>query len=77
MLTDPEDRSIVESVIRMAAAFNREVIAEGVETLEIGTALIRLGCPMAQGYGVAKPMSATALIGWAQHWQQAARWRDL
>lgn len=77
MLTDTDDRGIVESVVRLAGAFNREVIAEGVETLEIGAALLRLGCHLAQGYGVAKPMPAAALADWAVQWHQQARWRDL
>lgn len=77
MLTDAEDRGIVESVIRLASAFNREVIAEGVETLDIGAALLHLGCHLAQGYGVAKPMPAEALTGWMAQWQQQAPWRAL
>ncbi|MDR7305508.1 EAL domain-containing protein [Rhodoferax saidenbachensis] len=77
MLTDSEDRGIVESVIRLASAFNREVIAEGVETLDIGAALLGMGCHLAQGYGVAKPMPAAALAPWAAQWRQQARWRDL
>jgi diguanylate cyclase (GGDEF)-like protein/PAS domain S-box-containing protein len=77
MLTDAEDRGIVESVIRLASAFNREVIAEGVETLEIGAELLCMGCHLVQGYGVAKPMPAAALTEWARQWHLQARWRDL
>jgi diguanylate cyclase (GGDEF)-like protein/PAS domain S-box-containing protein len=77
MLTDADDRGIVESVIRLAGAFRREVIAEGVETLDIGAALLRLGCHLAQGYGIAKPMPAAALAGWAEQWHQQALWRSL
>lgn len=77
MLTDADDRGIVESVIRLAGAFNREVIAEGVEALDIGGALLRLGCHLAQGYGVANPMPASALMGWVLQWHEQARWRDL
>jgi len=40
----------------LAAAFHRQVIAEGVETVEHGTMLLRLGCELAQGYGIARPM---------------------
>ena len=56
MLDDPNDLGIVDSVVRLAQAFNRPVIAEGVETLEHGAALLLLGCTLAQGYGVARPM---------------------
>ncbi|MNE12799.1 Phytochrome-like protein cph2 [compost metagenome] len=77
MLVDPDDRAIVDGVIRLAAAFNRHVIAEGVETLEHGQALQRLGCRLAQGYGIARPMPAEQLPVWLQDWQQRAVWRSL
>jgi len=77
MLVDPDDRAIVDGVIRLAAAFNRHVIAEGVETLEHGQALQRLGCRLAQGYGIARPMPAEQLPVWLQDWQARAAWRRL
>lgn len=73
MLTDPDDLGIVEGVIRLASAFNRQVIAEGVETLEHGIALRRLGCRFAQGYGIAKPMPAEQMVDWVADWNQAPR----
>lgn len=69
MLEDPDDLSILEGVIGMAAAFKREVIAEGVETIQHAHMLIQLGCTMAQGYGIARPMPAEALIPWAAEWR--------
>lgn len=77
MLSDADDRGIVESVIRLAGAFRREVIAEGVESMDIGAALLHLGCYLVQGYGIAKPMPAAALAGWSAQWQQQALWRGL
>jgi len=52
---DSRDRSVVVRVgtlvirIGLATAFKREVIAEGVETAAYGTALLLLGCELAQG----------------------------
>ncbi|MCQ4348870.1 EAL domain-containing protein [Pseudomonas stutzeri] len=77
MLVDPDDRAIVDGVIRLAAAFNRKVIAEGVETIEHGQALQRLGCRLVQGYGIARPMPAERLPEWLCEWQRQAAWRRL
>jgi len=40
MLEDADDLAIVEGVVGLAKAFQREVIAEGVETIEHGAALL-------------------------------------
>ncbi len=77
MLQDSEDLGIVEGVIRLAKAFNREVIAEGVETLAHGAALLNLGCYLAQGYGIARPMPADQFLAWAEEWQSKRAWVDL
>jgi EAL domain-containing protein (putative c-di-GMP-specific phosphodiesterase class I) len=52
MLEDTDDLAIVESVIGLAKAFRRDMIAEGVETIAHGLALLQLGCELAQGYGI-------------------------
>lgn len=77
MLTDQEDLGIVQGVIQLAAAFHRRVIAEGVETMEHGAALRALGCHLAQGYGIARPMPAADLPGWCLTWQREGIWRCL
>ena len=70
MLTDPEDLGIVRGVIQLAAALHREVIAEGVETLELGQLLQQMGCPYAQGYGISRPMPADQVLAWVGNWRQ-------
>ncbi len=74
MLDDPDDLAIVTGVIGLAAAFGREVIAEGVETTAHGLQLLALGCEMAQGYGIARPMPAADLPGWVARWRPDAAW---
>jgi EAL domain-containing protein (putative c-di-GMP-specific phosphodiesterase class I) len=58
----------------LAAAFKRQVIAEGVETVAHGTLLLQLGCELAQGYGIARPMAADLLPSWAAAWQADPTW---
>jgi len=77
MLEDPDDLGLVEGVIRLARAFNRKVIAEGVETLEHGALLLHMGCQRAQGYGIARPMPSEQLADWAARWQRDAAWQGL
>jgi EAL domain-containing protein (putative c-di-GMP-specific phosphodiesterase class I) len=72
MLDDPEDRAIVAGIIGLAVAFKRKVIAEGVETVAHGKTLLALGCPLAQGYGIARPMPAQDLPIWVTTWPNAA-----
>jgi hypothetical protein len=77
MLDDPDDLAILSGVIGLAAAFRREVMAEGVETVEHGAMLLQLGCEEAQGYGIARPMPADMLPAWAASWRPEAIWRHL
>ena len=74
MLWDLEDLAIVEGVIGLATAFRRTVIAEGVETADHGELLLRLGCDLAQGYGIAHPMPADALPSWVATWRPEPSW---
>jgi len=72
MLDDPEDKAIVSGVIGLARAFQRQVIAEGVETIAQARSLMALGCVLAQGYGIARPMPPEAMVSWVAAWPDAA-----
>jgi diguanylate cyclase (GGDEF)-like protein/PAS domain S-box-containing protein len=74
MLDDADDLAILQGVIGLAQAFRREVIAEGVETVAHGSALLQLGCELAQGYGIGKPMPGPEMLAWVQRWQNGANW---
>ncbi len=76
MLIDPEDLAIVEGVIGLTKAFGREVIAEGVETVEHGKALLQIGCELAQGYGIARPMKASDIPEWSASWKPDRVWSE-
>ncbi|MCP3870556.1 MAG: EAL domain-containing protein [Gammaproteobacteria bacterium] len=75
MLDDPDDRAIVTGVIGLAVAFKREVIAEGVETIAHGTQLLPMGCILAQGYGIARPMPAAEMPAWISNWRPDEAWK--
>ncbi len=74
MIDDPDDMAIVQGVIGLAKAFGRQVIAEGVETVAHGALLLPLGCELAQGYGIARPMPAADLPGWVTAWRPDVSW---
>jgi diguanylate cyclase (GGDEF)-like protein/PAS domain S-box-containing protein len=76
MLDDPENLNILEGIMGLAAAFRREVIAEGVETVEHGLMLLQMGCETAQGYGIARPMPASELQAWAATWRPDPQWAN-
>lgn len=74
MLQDSNDRAIVKAIIGLAGGFDRLVLAEGVETRQIGEALLNHGCELGQGYGIARPMPAAALPDWINGWQADPQW---
>jgi diguanylate cyclase (GGDEF)-like protein/PAS domain S-box-containing protein len=74
MINDPDDMAIVQGVIGLASAFHREVIAEGVETAAHGKLLLSIGCELAQGFGIARPMPAADLPIWVASWRAGAVW---
>jgi EAL domain-containing protein (putative c-di-GMP-specific phosphodiesterase class I) len=75
MQEDAEDLAIVKGVIGLAQAFNRSVIAEGVESVAHGDILLSLGCKHAQGYGIARAMPADEFAPWLGKWQAPPSWR--
>ncbi len=76
ILEDPRDLAILEGLLELIAAFRLQAVAEGVETAEQGLVLLRLGCELAQGYGIAQPMRADEFPGWAASWQPDPRWSE-
>ncbi|MDX6671372.1 MAG: hypothetical protein QOI91_1735 [Solirubrobacteraceae bacterium] len=58
------ERPIVATTIQLAHALNLRVVAEGVEDAAMLNALRGLGCDVAQGYFVARPMPAEELSEW-------------
>jgi EAL domain-containing protein (putative c-di-GMP-specific phosphodiesterase class I)/CheY-like chemotaxis protein len=61
-------RVILASSLDMAKKLKLKVVAEGVETRAHWNLLQGLGCDIAQGYFIAKPMEAAAFQDWALNW---------
>ena len=64
MLKNNMDMHVVNTVIELAHGFNLRVVAEGVENAETFLALKEIGCDIAQGYHLARPMPQDKLIAW-------------
>ncbi|MDR3369401.1 EAL domain-containing protein [Rhodoferax sp.] len=77
ILSDGNNLVIVQGIIGLANAFQRHVIAEGVETVEQGRLLMQLDCDQAQGYGIAKPMPAEHIANWVKHWRPDPLWQAI
>jgi EAL domain-containing protein (putative c-di-GMP-specific phosphodiesterase class I) len=55
---------ILESSLQLAHKLNVRAVAEGVESQANRDLLRELGCDLAQGYFIAKPMGASACLDW-------------
>jgi len=64
MLEDKGDKAIVQGIIALAKAFERQTVAEGIETDDHYQTLLDMGCEVGQGYGIARPMPANEIINW-------------
>jgi diguanylate cyclase (GGDEF)-like protein/PAS domain S-box-containing protein len=76
-LDDPEDLAILDGVLGLATAFQRRVVAEGVETSLHGEMLLSLGCELAQGYAIARPMPRSEFDDWLKGWHTKTLWEDI
>jgi diguanylate cyclase (GGDEF)-like protein/PAS domain S-box-containing protein len=71
IVASPQASALANAIIQMGHALDKQVIAEGVETLEQATRLQELGCDIAQGYYFAKPIAPeklTALLQDRPNW---------
>ncbi|MDP2246794.1 MAG: EAL domain-containing protein, partial [Nitrosomonadales bacterium] len=66
----------IAGVISLSREFSRSVVAEGVETAEHGVQLLRMGCNVAQGYGIARPMAAGLVENWVLTYQPDKNWKQ-
>ncbi|NVJ59517.1 MAG: EAL domain-containing protein [Gammaproteobacteria bacterium] len=77
MLSDSDDKAIVEGIIQLAKTFKKQVIAEGVETIEHGKQLLNMGCNLAQGFGISRPVPIIEFNEWFENWKKDNDWKSL
>ena len=61
ILENRSDRLMVQSTIELAHSLGRRVVAEGAELRETVDLLVEMGCDIAQGYAIGRPMSMESL----------------
>jgi diguanylate cyclase (GGDEF)-like protein/PAS domain S-box-containing protein len=67
MSVHDEDEIIVRSTIELAHGLGMKVVAEGVETRAVMERLSQLGCDVAQGYYLGRPMPPEEFALWLDH----------
>ena len=64
----PALKSVLRQSIELARELNVQAVAEGVESREEWNLVNELGCDMAQGYFIARPMAGEDLVSWVRVW---------
>jgi EAL domain-containing protein (putative c-di-GMP-specific phosphodiesterase class I) len=62
--SDQHAAAIVEHTVALAHALGLRLVAEGVEDAATGAVLANLGCDIAQGYAIARPMPVDDFLTW-------------
>ncbi len=69
MTNDDNDAIIVRSTTDLAHNMGLKVVAEGIENQDVYDVVEILGCDYAQGFLIARPMTADKLTVWLSNWQ--------
>ncbi len=64
--SDKDSIAIVKAIIAMAKVLNKNVVAEGIETIEQLNILKDLGCKHAQGFYISKPKIASEFLDYSK-----------
>ena len=75
LLTDEDDQKIVAAISGLARSFGLKTVAEGIEDSATFDYLRKLGCNVAQGYYIAKPLPPEEFPQWRLEW--AGKTREL
>jgi EAL domain-containing protein (putative c-di-GMP-specific phosphodiesterase class I) len=69
----PRKRAVVEASLDLARKLGLTAVAEGVESMEDWQMLAELGCDIAQGYLIGRPVPGSELQATISRWRRPAR----
>ena len=67
--TDAAGHAILESSIALGRSLGMTVVAEGVEDLDDWNRIAGLGCHVAQGYFISRPLPGSEVARWIGGWR--------
>lgn len=69
--SDARSLALVKSILAIAHANTRNVVAEGIASYAVADALANLGCAHGQGFALARPMPESDFLSWSRRWLPA------
>jgi len=75
--TDRADQQIVKAVIDLSHALDMRVVAEGIDCRENLEIISSLGCDMAQGFLIARPMRSDHVVEWISCYSDSSLMRGI
>ena len=72
LLLSPQDAGLVRTIVELAQIFGMRVVAEGLEDADTLACLRSIGCEIAQGFGIARPLPPAEFTAWADCWEGSA-----
>jgi diguanylate cyclase (GGDEF)-like protein len=73
MLNDTDDAMIVSAIVSLSKSFKRRLVAEGIESADVESKLIALGCDLGQGFFYSKPLPLSEALSWAADFRWQSR----
>jgi EAL domain-containing protein (putative c-di-GMP-specific phosphodiesterase class I) len=74
MVSDESDAAIVRSVVDLGTNLQLRVVAEGVEDEATWQQLAGMGCHVAQGFHLSRPMPIEEFPAWLQRYESSDQW---
>ena len=68
---DANDATIFEALVKVGHGLGKMVVAEGVETTQQLKFLKKIGCDVAQGFFIGRPMAGANVPGWSERWRSS------